>query len=298
MFMLLGLTKRSYRYTSETENDIMPEIPFLGVLPELVDGGPHGERALAAAHAVHQIRVSIQSRMRHTGAVTYAITSAMAGEGKTGLTMALGLSFASARMRTLVIDCDMIGRHLTSRLGAKDSPGLKEAMEAGSIREFYHELEGGLAALTAGQGTPADAYAMSAAQVRSVIEQARRDFDVVIIDTGPILGSVEAALLAQEVDGVILAVARGRDRGMVRNAMRRLQELGARTVGFVFNRAAGSDFEQSTYSSQSVRTAPTGGLLPRPAAVNGNGSSASRPPRLKEFGPLVTAVASGVPDEN
>lgn len=293
-FLLMGLAKRQYRYSNETENDIMPEMPFLGVLPELGAPDASGERSLAAAHAVHQIRVSIQSQMRNGGTGTYLITSATAGEGKTGLTMALGLSFAAARMRTLVIDCDMIGRHLTNRLEAKGSPGLSDALEAGSIENLYHQLDGGLAALTVGQGTAADAYGISAASIRAILDDARQKFDVVIVDTGPILGSVEAAVLAQEVDGVILTVSRGRDRAMVRNAMRRLHTLGARSIGFVFNRAATTDFEQSAYSSTSLRTSPTTDLSARP-----NGAAyGERRTRLKEFGPLVDAVASGVPDEN
>src|SRR5205823_2619674 len=88
-----------------------------------------------------------------------------------------------------------------------------------------------------------------ALRIRKLLNEARKEFDIVIIDTGPILGSIEANILAHEVDGVILAVARGRERGMVRSAVRKLNSLGARPLGFVFNRAAPQDFERSPYSS-------------------------------------------------
>jgi Mrp family chromosome partitioning ATPase/uncharacterized protein involved in exopolysaccharide biosynthesis len=292
-FMLLGLTRRQYRYSKDTEGDIMPELPFLGVLPELAESDPLGDHSLAAAHAVHQIRVSIQSQMRNSGAGTYAITSATAGEGKTGLTMALGLSFAAAGMRTLVVDCDMIGRHMTSRLGVKGSGGLREAIEAGSAENLYRRVGDRLSVLAVGAGTAADAYAISGKRIRPILDEARREFDVVIVDTGPILGSVEAAVVAQEVDGVILAIARGRDRAMVRTAMRRLYTLGARSVGFVFNRAATTDFERSPYSSTSVRSISSKSDL---ATLGGKKAAAEGGAQLKDFGPLVRAVASGVPE--
>src|SRR5258708_17517318 len=63
----------------------------------------------------------------------YMITSASAGDGKTSLTMALGLSFAASGSRTLVIDSDMVGQGLTARLKAKQSEGLLEALGAGTL---------------------------------------------------------------------------------------------------------------------------------------------------------------------
>jgi Mrp family chromosome partitioning ATPase len=72
---------------------------------------------------------------------------------------------------------------------------------------------------------------------------------VVLIDTGPILGSVEAAVLAPAVDGAILTIAQGQNRWLARTALQRLRSLGVRTVGFVYNRAKAIDFHSSPFGS-------------------------------------------------
>jgi polysaccharide biosynthesis transport protein len=289
--VLVATLRGRVRYSDETESTIMPEIPFLGILPELDTNDIEGELSIAAAHSVHQIRVAIQSQDNDAEHRCYLITSATAGEGKTGLTMSLGLSYAASQLRTLVIDCDLVGRSLTSRLDAKGSPGLREAMAAGTMAGLCREMGNGLWVLTAGQGTSADAYTISSTKIRKLLDEARREFDIVIIDTGPILGSIEANILAPAVDGVILAVARGRARGMVRSALRKLNALGARPLGFVFNRAAATDFERSPYSSVTSTSI---------VSVRDIGATATRgenAAHLKDFGPLVQAMA-GVDGKN
>jgi polysaccharide biosynthesis transport protein len=283
----MATLKGKVRYSDETESAIMPEIPFLGILPELGKDDLEGsDLSVAAAHSVHQIRVAIQSHDHDAEHRVYMITSATAGEGKTGLTMSLGLSYAASQVKTLVIDCDLVGRNLTSRLDARDLPGLREALEAGTAAGFCREMGNGLWVLTAGQGSSADAYTISAIRMRKLLAEVRKEFEVVIIDTGPILGSIEANILAREVDAVILTVARGRDRGMVRSAVRKLNMLGARPLGFVFNRAAATDFERSPYSSISSMSVVS-------TARDGGGT-----PQLKEFGPLVQAMAGQGENEN
>ena len=64
--------------------------------------------------------------------------------------------------------------------------------------------------------------------MQALIAEARNYFDVIIIDSGPILGSLEASVIAPEVDGVIFAISRGQDRPAADAAMRRLRGLGDR----------------------------------------------------------------------
>ena len=97
-----------------------------------------------------------------------------------------------------------------------------------------------------GGGTPS---LMSGAFYHRLFERLRVEYDVLVIDTGPILGSIEAQAIVPASDEVLLVVSRGRDVRHVRMAIERLQRLGARRLGIVFNRAASSDFERSTSMS-------------------------------------------------
>jgi len=287
MLVALGALRRPYRYSDETEADITPVAPLLGVLPDL-EGVSDEERHVAAAHGVHQIRMVLAARAGRGGTGSYLVTSATAGEGKTSLTVALGLSFAAAGHRTLIVDCDLVGRRITRELEFADEPGLSEALAEGAIGKRIRRAAGELYILPAGRAEPAQASALPAAKMATVLAEARKHFQVVLVDTGPVLGSLEAAVVAPEVDGAVLVVARGRERGLVRGALLRLRSLGVTPAGFVYNRASPRDFSSSPYGSSSSNRSSVSETAASRLACAG-----ARRRRLDRFGPLVTAVGRG-----
>ncbi len=74
---------------------------------------------------------------------------------------------------------------------------------------------------------------------------------MVLIDTGPVLGSLETTLVASAVDDVLLVVARGERRPRVNESLERLRRIGADVAGMVFNRATNADVAASSYASRS-----------------------------------------------
>ena len=72
---------------------------------------------------------------------------------------------------------------------------------------------------------------------RNVLEQARSRFDAILVDTGPIPGSIESSVAVSQVDGVVLAVSRGEQGPLVRRASEHVRDIGGRAAGIVFNRA-------------------------------------------------------------
>ena len=124
--------------------------------------------------------------------------------------------------------------------------------------------------------------------MRRLVNEAKKHFEIILIDTGPILGSIEATPVAAASDGVILTVARGQQRPLVEKALAHLNSIGARVAGVVFNRAQSRDFEQSI-SGISMRSAS------RSTNGNGNGNGASRAGQQRDagqYGPVARAVAS------
>ena len=287
-FLRYQLTRRVYHYSDETEADVRSGIPLLGILPVLAENGGNREQSIGAAHSIHQIRVSLNAQNVSGRSAVYLVTSAAPGEGKTSVTMSLALSFAASNARTLVIDGDLIGRRCTQNLEAGELEGLHEALRVGSMNRLVRKTDTGVSILTTGKASVRDACGLGSEKMRALIAQARGNFDVVLIDTGPILGSVEAAVLAQQVDSVIFTVARGQRRTLVEQSLRRLTLLGVRTAGIIFNRAYSSDFESSPYSSSYYSSAS--------ALTNHTDSELSRGGSLKRFGPMVKAVASGMPE--
>jgi capsular exopolysaccharide synthesis family protein len=290
--ILLGFLDKRYRYSDEAEGaDGMP--PLLGILPTLPDRLSDPEQAAVAAHCIHQLRIMLQVNGGGGGGggagdrKVYMITSASAGDGKTSLTMALGLSFAASGSRTLVVDCDMVGQGLTTRLKARNSPGLLEALGAGTLNQRVKKTTTpNLFILPIGGADSAHAGSLSPASIRKLLNEARRVFDVVIIDTGPILGSLEAAVVGAAVDAVVLTISRGQHQPLVERSVRQLRQIGAHVAGLVFNRAEKRDFERSVTSSsiRSISLHP----LPQRMLIS-EGAEESR------FGPLARSVASFMP---
>jgi len=137
----------------------------------------------------------------------------------------------------------------------------------------------GLWVLPVGQGSPMDAGTLSTSAMQRLLKQARDHFDVVLVDSGPILGSVEASVIAPLVDGVVMVVSRQQLQPLVQRAVRRLTSLGARTVGMIFNRAERRDFQSM---SRSFSSSSTSGLSGKRWS---NGES-------QNLGPVVSLVNS------
>ncbi len=320
---------------------------ILGLLPRLPDDLSDPNQAAIAAHCVHEVRTSLQLWGRHARHRVYAITSPGAGAGKTSLTLALGVSFATAKLRTLVVDCDLVGCGLTTRvnrivnqrlgqvlrdLGRVSDAQLDHALDqsrrtgrrlgdvvvemglmtaddveqAATLQQqrqvgVIDALHGtpvahctaetgipNLHLLSAGGATSRDVPLLSSHAMQDLVDEVRRTFDVVLIDTGPILGSLEAQLVSALADGVVVTVSKGAPRSLVVDAMNQLAGVGARVAGVVFNRASAADVTIYSSSGSQGRSVSVAGIgrQPLPPADAG---------RAANFGPLAAAVARCAP---
>src|SRR5205085_4585273 len=127
LLLLIGLLDSRYRYSDDAGGTNMAGLTLLGILPNLPDRLSDPGQASVAAHCVHQIRTMLQINAGQDRSA-FAVTSASPGDGKTSLTLALGLSFAASGSRTLLIDADLVGAGLTARLGMNGPEGILEAI--------------------------------------------------------------------------------------------------------------------------------------------------------------------------
>ena len=280
--LLVGLANPRYRFSDETGRE-MNGLNLLGILPDLPDRLSDPEQASIAAHCVHQIRTMLQISGAPEERRVFAVTSAAPGDGKTSLTLALGLSYAACGARTLLIDCDLVGAGLTSRMNVSSPSGVLEAIANRSLFEYVRSTDvADVTILPVGSAQTLHASTLSPAALRRLIDEARKQYDTILIDTGPILGSIEAALVCAAADAVVLTVARGQQRPLVERAITRLMGIGARLAGVVFNRAQSGDFDRSISGASSLRSAAAGSGH----NANGNGNGSNR------YGTLGRAVHS------
>jgi len=284
LLVLAGLIGGTYRFSDDAEDDSAGAVPLLGILPMLSENREELEKRADAAHCIHQIRAILQ--MRRPGQSVYMVTSATAGEGKTSLCASLAFAFAASGARTLLIDADLVGQRLTGGFKCDRIPGLHDLIVGTAMDDCVKRVDRGLRFMPVGRTETLRAWTLSAAEVRTVVELARKDYDVVLVDTGPALGSVEASVVAPEVDGVIFTIARGQQRWLVEKATRHVKNVGGKLIGFVFNRAEARDFNRSAF-----RSSKRSSTMPEEADWTPRRES----PDAERLGPLVTSVATLLP---
>ncbi len=269
--VLLGIVWRRHWRPDEPELQSQG-VRLLGAIPLLPPGNVDPQQAALSDYCHHQVRVMLQVLRASDKPAVYLVTSPCAGDGKTRLTRILGESFAQSGSKTLVIDCDMIGRGLTRSLGAPQHRGLVECLRSGTMKNSLVTTETArLWALTAGM-KESQGSELSPVAFRRLLTEARTAFNTILIDTGPALSCIEASLLASEVDGVILAITRGEPQPLVERTLRHLDSIGARTTGIVFNRARPGDLLAYGYGSTRSASGTPEALVP----LNGGDSSVAR----------------------
>lgn len=212
---------------------------MLGMIPEFPDDSDENA-GRDLMESFHLLRVLIDARS-DPGCLVSGITSPLSGDGKTTISLLLARSFAMTRRRVLLIDADLVGRGLSRMLNLKP----KELPEDAPLRELVYSIENGTIDVLPSSETESASDGFCRHVLQHLLAAAREEYDVVLLDTGPILGSIEAASMVPVVDQVLLIVSRGLESRMLRMSTDRLRELRASRVGIVFNRATTVDFHRS-----------------------------------------------------
>ena len=192
-----------------------------------------------AAEQYRALRHTVEQLHRVSGHSIFAVGSPSAGDGKT--TTALNLAGALAQSpdaRVLLVDGDLRCPTIGERLGLDTSrmPGLVEAIQSHDLRlaDVARKLSTyNLSVVVAGQ-CPATPYeTLQSPRLGELLDEARRHYDYVILDTPPIVAFPDCRILGRWVDGWLIVVAAHRtSRKQLEEALDLMEEK--KTVGFVF----------------------------------------------------------------
>ncbi len=180
---------------------------------------------------------------------TVMIASAVGGEGKTTLSCHLATSLARGARRTLLIDADMRRPSVHNVFGLSQTPGFCELLR-GEIEpdEAIQSVDqDGLSVISAGKINQETLRVLAQEGTEVVLEQLKKQFDFIVIDSAPVLPVTDSLLIAQKVDSVLFSIRRDISRqGKVAAACQRLLMLGVPVVGAV---VIGLDESSYGYSS-------------------------------------------------
>lgn len=240
----------------------MLQVPVIAVIPRL--GGPlkasrrldvrrllpkkeeEQERGLvtvdemqsAGSQAYRKLRTHLIFSQGGHPPRTLLVTSASASEGKTTVCANLATTFAQQGMRVVIIDGDMRRPRLHGLFSQARTPGLSELLEGESpISEVVRETSvPGLHLIAAGRLVPHVSELLGGASMGRLIRELNAQYDLVVIDTPPVLAAADAEILGAQADAVLVVVRAGKtERQSAHYAMQQLRAVGAQIVGAVLN---------------------------------------------------------------
>lgn len=252
---------------AQTEVFAIPQLPQL----QLTDGrGLLSRRRRSAdevieeyAHRIDHLRVALCGGALEAGrGRCVMVTSAVAGEGKTTLTAQLGARCADSGLRTVLVDADLRTASLGQVFDLVEAPGLSEVLTGQlELEAALIDLPqiGGCKLLAAGAPLENPGRPLQGPRLRETIEQLRQSFDIVIIDTPPILPVPDGLVLGRWTDGVILAARHDESRlPLLSRARHLLQNAGLPIFGIALNGVQPSPGSTYAYSyAQRFRRPPS-----------------------------------------
>lgn len=201
------------------------------------------------AEQYRTLRHTVEDMRFESGLTVIAVTSPAVGDGKTTTSVNLAATLAqNPDSRVLLIDADLRRGSVARALGERDAPGLADAildptLPLGSVTRRLPQST--LSVVTAGRPSDRTYETLAARRLRDLLEEARQGYDLVVVDTPPLLPLADCRALEPLVDGILIVVAAHRTpRRLLTEALHLVDPTKVR--GLVFN---ADDRPLSGYSS-------------------------------------------------
>ncbi|AMO87668.1 CpsD/CapB family tyrosine-protein kinase [Solibacillus isronensis] len=193
------------------------------------------------SHIIEQfrtLRTNIKFSMPDEPLKTILVTSSTPGEGKSTNAANLGVVFAQEDKRVLIIDADMRKPTLHHTFKTFNKVGLSNILaRRWALHEAVQEtFIVGLDVITSGPIPPNPAELLSSQGLDALLQHVKNDYDIIIIDSPPLLSVTDAQILANKCDGTILILSTGVvDKRAVKKAKALLTASHTKILGVVLN---------------------------------------------------------------
>jgi capsular exopolysaccharide synthesis family protein len=167
---------------------------------------------------------------------TLLVTSSQTAEGKSTTCRAMAIGFAKLGRKVLLIDVDMRRPSVHAIFGLENKAGLSSLLTQQDTIENVLAPSGfeNLWVIPSGPIPPSPTDLLSSNYMSHLLEQLGQQFDLILLDSPPVMGLADAPLLAAIVQGVIVVIQADRSRrGSLKNTLRRLRGTNANILGGV-----------------------------------------------------------------
>ncbi len=189
------------------------------------------------------------------GKCVIQLTSAEPGDGKSVTTANLAVAIAQSGKNVLLIDGDLRQPKVHKLFGVAQGLGLSDVLHGDIVMNtaIKQSRIPGLLLLTSGDCPANPAELLSAANLDGLLQSAKREFDVVIIDSPPVLAVSDPSIIAPSTDGVLLVVRMQKNNRATLDRTRDILEThGIRMIGAIANDVAPTfhdDYNEDRYGN-------------------------------------------------
>ncbi|MBD2081732.1 polysaccharide biosynthesis tyrosine autokinase [Leptolyngbya sp. FACHB-17] len=197
------------------------------------------EDAAIFREAFRSLNLSLSMSNLQNPLHSVVVASALASDGKSTVTLNMGLAAATMGQRVLIVDADLYRSKLHTYAKVSNEQGLSQFLTSdATVHHLIQQspMEQNLFVLTAGKPQMDASRLLSSAKMKQMMEDLKEDYDLIIYDAPPILGFSDSLILAGQADGSIIVVGLGNTgRTALIESLRGLQLSSSPVLGIVAN---------------------------------------------------------------
>ncbi len=210
--------------------------------------------------AFRNVYTSIRFLNSGTPLKTIALTSSLPAEGKSLVNVLLAKTISEMGLRVLQVDADMRKPQLHYRLGLNNLTGLSnlitdENLNWTKVLQNVPDYDN-WKLISAGTLPPDPTRLLSSKEMNKLVKKFSEEgeFDIILIDTPPILGLADSSLVASHCDGLLLLIGLNKvDRSLPKESVNRVQDNGGQIIGIITNALKKSNFKnKNSYEMDDV----------------------------------------------
>ena len=217
--------------------------PTLALVPEVPKGhhssfvATRDDAKSAEAEAYRSLRTAVKFASLDRPLKIVQITSPSQGEGKTTAVANLAVALAQGGDRVAVVCCDLRRPRVQDRFDVPLAPGLTDVLVGDvPLADALRRYDPNVLILPAGSPPPNPSELLSSNKSAAVVKALAEEFDMVLVDSPPVLPVTDALVVSRFVDATLLEVdSRSTARKAVGRALQTLDQVNAPVLGVVLN---------------------------------------------------------------
>lgn len=250
LIYLIELLKNNFALPEQVESEL--NLPVLGIVPaddedRILEAFDNSKSHLSEAY--RSLRTSLQYTGTERDVKTVLVTSSEPGEGKSTSVYKLAQDFGALGRKVLVIDADLRNPSLHRMYSVPEGLGLSNMLsnvvQPGDVVEVFHRTgQKNVTFMSAGNIPPNPVDLLDSPRMATLLRCCGQFFDLILIDSPPVLGLADAPILGRQVDATVMVVSSEHvSRKSARSALSRLKAVGANVVGTALTKVSLERFD-------------------------------------------------------